>query len=173
MRRKPQMLLLILVAGASFIGGAVCQSRFTVTRPALAHAQEKQNNEAPKRVLLHGVGEADSSKRPPKAWERFTLGGSNKVVPPGKTFVLTDMMYTTRGVTQNLTVNLGRVSPQNTTHTFLQIDFEPGESKETHLCTGYVVPSGHGLAAWTNAGLAPEQRVHIAFTGYLIDGERP
>jgi hypothetical protein len=167
------MLLLILVAGASFIGGAVCQSHLILTQPALAQAQEKQTDQVPGRILIHGVGEADSSKRSPTPWERFTLGGSIKVVPPGKTFVLTDMMYTTRGVTQNLTVNLGRVSPQNTTHTFLQVDFEPGESKETHLCTGYVVPSGHGLAAWTNAGLAPEQRVHIAFTGYLIDGERP
>ena len=33
MRKKPQMLMLILVAGASFIGGAVCQSHLIVTKP--------------------------------------------------------------------------------------------------------------------------------------------
>ncbi len=171
--KSQKVLLLILVAGVSFIGGATFQSLFPITRPALAQAEEKRADEVPGKVLIHGVGEADSSKRRPTPWERFTLGGSKKVVPPGKTFVLTDMMYTTRGVTQNLTVNLGRVSPENTTHTLLQVDFAPGESKETHLCSGYVIPSGYGLAAWTNAGLAPEQKVHIAFTGYLIEGDRP
>jgi hypothetical protein len=169
MNRSPQVLLLTLVAAVSFIGGATCQTIIPLT--SRARAQEQQNNEEPRRVLIHGVGQADSSKRPPVAWERFTLGGSRKVVPPGKTFVLTDMMYTTRGVTENLTVNLGRVSPEDKTHTLLQVDFRPGESKETHLCTGYVVPSGYGLAAWTNAGLAPDQKVHIAFTGYFIEGE--
>jgi hypothetical protein len=170
MHKNPQMLLLILVASISFIGGAVFHSLSPLT--LLVQAQEQENNEEAKRVLIHGVGMADSSRRPPMAWERFTLGGSKKVVPPGKVFILTDMMYTTRGVKQNLTVNLGRVSPENKTHTFFQVDFKPGESKETHLCTGYVIPPGYGLAAWTNAGLEPEQRVHIAFTGYLVDADR-
>jgi hypothetical protein len=170
MRRKIQVLLLLLVAGVSFISGATVRDLLPLTH--LARAQEGVNKEAPGgKVLIHGVGMADSSRRPPVMWERFTLGSSKKVVPPGKVFVLTDMMYTTRGVKQNLTVNIGRVSPEDKTHTLLQVDFQPGESKETHLCTGYVIPPGYGLAAWTNAGLEPEQRVHIAFTGYLIDAD--
>ena len=136
------------------------------------------------RIIVHGYGSANSAEPPPG--QQFTLIASNapnrsfKVVPPGKTFILTDMVYNARGVSQNLTVNLanGRLSPEMaekpyTADILLQTYLKPGEGAETHLCTGYVIPSGHSVMAWTNAGLEPGQWVQVAVTGYLIDARRP
>jgi|SRR6185369_1540331 len=134
-----------------------------------AHAQE------PGQLLVRGQGRAISSLRPPG--EQFTLDASDgpqrsfKVVPAGKKFVLTDVMYISQGsVKQDLTVNLGSADPANQKHDILfQVRISPGESHELHLCSGYVIPSGHALVAFTNAGLQPEQYVSVSVTGYLAD----
>jgi len=134
-----------------------------------AHAQE------PGQLLVRGHGRAISSLRPPG--EQFTLDASDvpqrsfKVVPAGKKFVLTDVMYISQGsVKQDLTVNLGSADPANQKHDILfQVRISPGESHELHLCSGYVIPSGHALVAFTNAGLQPEQYVSVSVTGYLAD----
>ena len=134
-----------------------------------AHAQE------PGQLLVRGQGRAISSLRPPG--EQFTLDASDgpqrsfKVVPAGKKFVLTDVMYISQGsVKQDLTVNLGSADPANQKHDILfQVRISPGESHELHLCSGYMIPSGHALVAFTNAGLQPEQYVSVSVTGYLAD----
>jgi hypothetical protein len=133
------------------------------------HAQE------PGQVFVRGHGRAISSLRPPG--EQFTLDASDasqrsfKMVPAGKKFVLTDVMYISQGsVRQDLTVNIGTADPANQKHDILfQVRISPGESHELHLCSGYVIPSGHALVAFTNAGLAPEQYVSVSVTGYLAD----
>jgi hypothetical protein len=150
----------------------------------LSHAQEQGGNAQGDKLLVQGHGVASSSKTPPG--EPFTLMASNaplrafKVVPPGKTFILTDMMYNARGVRQDLTVNLAHgyeamkvAGSVPKADILLQMYLKPGESQETHLCSGYVIPSGHSVRAWTNAGLEPDQWVQIAVTGYLIDEVRP
>ena len=45
----------------------------------------------------------------------------------------------------------------------------PGESDTVHLCSGYVIPAGSAVIAFTNAGLEPEQYVSVSVTGYLSD----
>jgi hypothetical protein len=146
----------------------------------LSRAQEQVGNARDNKILVQGHGVASSAKTPPG--EQFTLIASDaplrafKVVPPGKTFVLTDMMYNARGVRQDLTVNLANgyeamKGPDSTpkANILLQMYLKPGESQATHLCSGYVIPSGNSVRAWTNAGLKPDQWVQIAVTGYLID----
>jgi hypothetical protein len=109
--------------------------------------------------------------------EQLTLVASNapqrsfKVIPAGKKFVLTDVMYIAQGtVRQDVTVNIGDANPATQTHGILfQVRISPGESEEVHLCSGYVIPSGHALVAFTNAGIEPEQYVSVSATGYLAD----
>ena len=172
MRKLYLQVLLVAVFVAFAAGGSV-------TWRAQSQAQEPTSSDA-NRILVHGYGTAKSAEQPPG--EQFTLITSNppqrsfKIVPPGKTFVLTDMMYNARGVNENLTVNLakGKLIPDKTPVPYvadilLQMYLKPGESQETHLCTGYLFPSGYSVMAWTNAGLQPNQWVQVAVTGYLID----
>ena len=127
------------------------------------------------KILVKGQGRAISSLHPPG--EHFTLTAENeprlpfKAVPAGKKFVVTDAVYIAQGsVRQELTVNLGDAHAEHgTTGILFQVRISPGESQEVHLCSGFVIPSGHSLAAWTNAGLMPEQYVSVAVTGYLAD----
>ena len=134
-----------------------------------AHAQESG------KLLVQGHGRAISSLKPPG--EQFTLIASNtpgrpfKLVPAGKKFVLTDVMYIAQGtVRQDVTVNIADANPANQTHSILfQVRISPGESDEVHLCSGYVIPSGHALVAFTNAGIEPEQYISASVTGYLAD----
>jgi hypothetical protein len=178
--KEPQMsrkLYLVVVAVAFIAGAALAEFSGSQARgQATADDSDK--------ILVHGYGNASSSETPPG--QQFTLIASNvpnrsfKVVPPGKTFILTDMVYNARGVKQNLTVNLanGQLTPESpdkpyTADILLQTDLKPGESAETHLCTGYVIPAGHSVMAWTNAGLEPRQWVQVAVTGYLIDERSP
>ena len=178
MSRKLYTLSLLLAMAVAFVAGA------TLTEFSGSRAQGQSADIGADRIPVHGYGNANSSERPPG--QQFTLIASNapnrsfKVVPPGKTFILTDMVYNARGVRQNLTVNLasGRLTPEiqekpYTADILLQTYLKPGEGAETHLCTGYVIPSGHSVMAWTNAGLEPGQWVQIAVTGYLIDERRP
>lgn len=151
----------------------------SVTWRSQTHAQEQTTADA-NRILVHGYGGTKSTEKPPG--EQLTLIASNapqhsfKTVPAGKTFVLTDMMYNARRINQNLTVNVakGKLIPEKTDVPYvadilLQMYLKPGESQETHLCTGYTIPSGYSVMAWTNAGLEPDQWVQVAVTGYLID----
>ncbi len=168
MLRKPLLVLALLIV---FTCGALLHFK-----PATPVTQaQSQSNNSDNRILISGNGDAKSSRRPPIPWERFTMYPANaqrssfKVVPPGKTFVLTDIMYNTRLARQELTVNFAKVNPDDKTWTLFQIYLKPGGQEETHLCTGYSIPSGYGLGAWTNAGLEPDQVIQIAVTGYLID----
>jgi hypothetical protein len=173
MRRSFVLLVAVLVAFAL----GVCVTWRVETR-----AQEQTNPDS-NRILVHGYGNANSAEKPPG--QQFTLIAANapqrsfKTVPAGKTFILTDMMYNGRGVRQDLTVNLakGKLLPEKTDVPYvadilLQTYMKPGESAETHLCTGYAVPSGYSVMAWTNAGLEANQWVNVTVNGYLIDSGR-
>jgi len=173
MSRKAYLPVLLLAMAIAFVSGA------TLTQFSPSHAQEQSNADTNK-ILVHGYGTVRSAEKPPG--EQFTLIASNapqrsfKVVPPGKIFILTDMIYNARGVNQNLTVNLvnAKLTPENSDKPFtgtilLQTYLKPTEAQETHLCTGYVIPSGNSVMAWTNAGLEPGQWVQVALTGYLTD----
>jgi hypothetical protein len=177
MRKRLYILILVLATGVSFTAGAVLQE---LPSPLRSQAQEQLDNVRDNKIPVRGGGFASTSKRPPgEKFIFYTSADSFRMVPPGKTFIMTDMFYNTRGVKQNLTVNLAEAmtSSQNPdapfkADNFLQMDFKPDESKETHLCTGYAIRSGHGVTAWTNAGLDPQQAVQIVVTGYLIDEVR-
>ena len=175
MNRSPYIVGVYLAL--AFVAGII------LTQLSGSHAQEQANADENK-ILVHGYGKASSSEKPPG--EQFTLIASNapqrsfKVVPPGKTFILTDMVYNARGVKENLTVNLanGILTPDKPEKPYvadilLQTYINPTETQETHLCTGYVIPAGHSVMAWTNAGLQADQWVQVAVTGYLIDERKP
>lgn len=164
MSRKTSLVVLTLGIGM-LVGFALSH----IPSSPSASAQEAGQ------LLVQGHGRAISSLRPPG--EQFTLIASNaprrafKVVPAGKKFVLTDVMYISQGsVRQDLTVNIANASPVNRTHDILfQVRISPGESDEVHLCSGYVIPAGHALVAFTNAGPEPEQYVSVSVTGHLAD----
>lgn len=140
-----------------------------------AHAQDAASAGQWSKILVQGHGRAISSLRPPG--EQFALIASNasrssfKVIPLGKKFILTDVMYETQGsVRQPLSVNIANANPATNTHDILfQVSLDPGKSDQVHLCSGYVIPAGNTLVAFTNAGLAPEQYVSVSVTGYLVD----
>lgn len=126
-------------------------------------------------LLIEGRGRAITSLRPPG--ETFSLTAkapdarSFKVVPPGKMFILTDVMYIAQGsLRESVVVNLARThAEEQGTQILFQVRIAPGESDDVHLQSGYVIPAGHSLVAYTNAGMAPDQHVSIAVTGYLTD----
>lgn len=142
---------------------------------ALSHVSQPAEAQEPGQLLVQGHGRAISSLKPPG--EQFTLSASNdpqrafKVIPAGKKFVLTDVMYISQGsVRQDVTVNIADANTAAKTHGILfQVRLSPGESDEVHLCSGYIIPSGHSVVAFTNAGLEPEQYVSVSITGYLAD----
>lgn len=71
---------------------------------------------------------------------------------------------------QPLTVNIARANPRaETGDIMLQVPIELGKPEQVHFCSGYVIPSGHALVAWTNAGIEPEQYIKVSVTGYLED----
>ena len=164
MFRRPSLAVLALGVGIA-VGFALSH----IGNSQSVHAQESGQ------ILVQGHGRAISSLRPPG--EQFTLIASNapqrsfKLVPAGKKFVLTDVVYIAQGsVRQDVTVNIGDANPTKQTHGILfQVRISPGESDEVHLCSGYVIPSGHALVAFTNAAIEPEQYVSVAATGYLAD----
>ena len=143
---------------------------FTVSRSTLRTASAQERTQ----MLVKGNGRAISSLKPPDN-EKFTLFAADTplrsftVVPAGKRFVLTDVMYIAQGsVRQDLVVNIADASPRGDNILF-QVRLTPGESDQVHLCSGYVIPAGSSLIAFTNAGLDPEQYVSVAVTGYLTD----
>ena len=154
---------------------------FTVSRSTLLSASAQERTQ----ILVRGNGRAISSLKPHDS-EKFTLyavdnsRNSFTVVPSGKRFVLTDVMYIAQGsVRQDLVVNIADASPSPQKsqgprsefgHTILfQVRLAPTESDQVHLCSGYIIPAGSSLIAFTNAGLEPEQYVSVAVTGYLTD----
>ena len=155
-----------LVLGVGLAAGFAL-NHFLTIRPALAQEAGK--------ILVQGHGRAISSLKPPG--EQLTLIAENnprqsfKVVAAGKKFVLTDAVYKTQGsVRQNLTVNIANANPSANTHDILfQVSLDPDKSDQVHLCSGYVIPAGNTLVAFTNAGLMPEQYVSVFVTGYLAD----
>ena len=140
-----------------------------------AYAQDVVGSAQSNQILVHGHGRAISALAPPG--EQFELIPSTTprrsftVVPEGKKFVLTDVMYETQGsVQQKLTVNIDNSNPFAKTYEILfQVMLEPLKADQVHLCSGYVIPAGNSLVAYTNAGLMPEQYVSVSVTGYLTD----
>ena len=165
MLRKAPLAMPALVLGVAL---GYASSHTSALR--IAYAQEAGQ------ILVKGHGRAISSLKPPDS-EHFTLTASNaprasfKVVPPGKKFVLTDVMYIAQGsVRQNLAVNVANAYPALQKHDILfQVTLSPGGSDQVHLCSGYVIPAGNSLIAFTNANLEPEQYVSVSVTGYLAD----
>jgi hypothetical protein len=109
--------------------------------------------------------------------EQFTLTSAKdqrssfSVVPKGKKFILTDVMYQSqRTVRQNIVVNIAKANPTQKTHDILfQVSLDTGKSEQVHLCSGYEIPAGYTLSAFTGAGYAAEQYISISVTGYLVD----
>lgn len=100
---------------ALVLGAVVGFASSHVTGTQTVQAQESG------RLLVQGHGRAISSLQPPG--EQFTFRASNapqrifKVVPAGKKFVLTDLMYIAQGsVRQDLTVNIGDANPFQQAH---------------------------------------------------------
>ena len=165
---------IFLLVGIGLTGGLALDSLLALPS---TYAQESAGGAQGGRILVHGHGTADSSRRPPTEHMRhhFTLLDSPrhsfKVIPRGKRFVLTDIMLHDKGsVRQKITINIADAMPQiERANILLQIPFEPGRHEQVHLCSGYVIGSGHALVAWTNAGIEPDQLVNISVTGYLED----
>ena len=174
MHNKSRLVGLTLLAGMA-IG-------FTLSQlPSLQSASAQKTGQ----ILVAGNGRAVSSVKPVDS-EQFTFSTSNtppyafKVVPAGKKFVLTDVIYIAQGnVKQPLALNIANAYPNPEKfkksgvefgHTILfQVRLLPGESDAVHLCSGYEIPAGNAVIAFTNAGLEPEQYVSVSVTGYLAD----
>jgi hypothetical protein len=166
--------LLILLLGV-FIGLGFATPSLNSFSTRSAQAQDRIDTTLPSSKIIHGHGRAVSSQTPPG--ERFTLIGADSprmsfaTIPNGKRFLLTDLVYNAQGsVMQSLTVNIADADPVTQTHSILfQVRLGPGQSEDVHFCTGYVIPAGHTVTAFTNAGLEKEQYVSISITGYLLE----
>lgn len=127
----------------------------------------------PNRVLIKGYGRASTSLRLTQAeWFRLTLPGvperTMQVVPPGRMFVLTDVMFTPQqSVREDVVVNIGLARADQPPRGLFQVKIGPNDSHDIHLCSGYEVPEGHGLVAYTGASAQPEQFISVAVTGYM------
>lgn len=163
-----------LLIGVSLIIGLVVGLSFThfpQSRAALAQSTATQSNQ----VLVQGHGRAVSRLAPPgekvELISSTTPQRSFTVVPAGKKFVLTDVMYQAQvSVRQPVPVNIGNANLSAGKHDVLfQFIVDPMKSDQVHLCSGYVIPAGNSLVAWTSYGAEPEQFVSIAVTGYLAD----
>ena len=157
-------LIIGLVVGLSFNGFA--QLRTALAQNAVTAATQ---------TLVQGHGRAISRLAPPgekiELIPSTTPQRSFTVVPAGKKFVLTDIMYEAQvSVRQPVPVNIGNANLSAGKHEILfQFIVDPMKSDQVHLCSGYVIPAGNSLVAWTGYGPEPEQFVSIAVTGYLAD----
>jgi hypothetical protein len=178
MTRTFYLLSLFCVSLVAFLSGLI------VAHNIVTFAQETQKAPDDARILLYAHGTVTTGESPPTKpfdFVDYTDQRHNfSVVPKGKRFILTDMMYNARGVNENLTVNLvnEQLSPENLNRPYtgdilLQEYLKPSEMQETHLCTGFEIPAGHSVTAWTNGGLKPGHWVQITVTGYLIDERLP
>jgi hypothetical protein len=139
---EPMFRRLSLAVLALGVGVAAGFALNHISNSQSVHAQESGQ------FLVEGHGRAISSLKLPG--EQFTFTASNspqrsfKIVPAGKKFVLTDVMYIAQGsVRQDVTVNIGNANPANQTHGILfQVRISTGESDEVHLCSGSTQPFG-------------------------------
>lgn len=146
-----------------------------LNRLPLALTARAQNTINPTQTLVRGNGRAVSRLAPPG--EQISLIPSTTpqrsftVVPAGKKFVLTDVMYQAQvSVHQPVTVNIANANLAAGKHDILlQVTVGPMKSEQIHLCSGYVIPAGNSLVAYTGYGPEPEQYVSISVTGYLVD----
>jgi hypothetical protein len=167
MPRTSWLITVSLLLGGMF---GLLVGRLATPRTALAQDAFQLN-----RILVHGHGRAVSRLAPPG--ERIELIPSTTpqrsftVVPDGKKFVLTDVMYDAQvSVRQPVPVNIGNANLSAGRHEILfQFIVDPMKSDQVHLCSGYVIPTGNSLVAWTGYGPEPEQYVSISVTGYLVD----
>jgi hypothetical protein len=166
----PKNSWLIIVSVAFGLVAGLSLNRFPQSQTALAQNATQSNQ-----ILVQGHGRAVSRLAPPG--ERIELIPSTPpqrsftVVPAGKKFVLTDVMYQAQvSVRQPVPVNIGNANLSAGKHDILfQFIADPMKSDQVHLCSGYVIPAGNSLVAWTGYGPEPEQFVSIAVTGYLAD----
>jgi hypothetical protein len=150
---------------------------FLLTRLPTSLAARAQNGSPaqPNQILVHGNGRAVSRLLPPG--EKISLIPSTTpqrsftVVPEGKKFVLTDVMYQAQvSVHEPMTVNIANANLPAGTHDILfQVTVEPMKSEQVHVCSGYVIPAGNSLVAYTGLGPGPDQYVSISVSGYLVD----
>jgi hypothetical protein len=160
-------IFLILAIAFSFVAGHILTR---ISPPQTTLAQESNKPRQSERILVKGFARAITSLESPTPHEEFsfTAEGSApffKKVPKGKKFVLTDIMLHPQGsVLEPITVNIGGGSAGLLT----QIRIEPNKSKQTSLCSGYVVSEGESLTAYTGWG-KPRQFVSVFVTGYLMD----
>ena len=167
MSKNSWLIILALALG--------CFSGFVVNRLPISLTARAQNAINPSQVLVHGNGRAVSRLAPPG--EQISLIPSTTpqrsftVVPTGKKFVLTDVVYQAQlSVHEPLTVNIANANLPSGIHDILfQTTIEPMKSEQVHLCSGYVIPAGNSLVAFTGRGPAAEQYVSISVTGYLVD----
>jgi hypothetical protein len=169
-----KIISLVLLSGF-IIGLGFATISFNSFSTHAAFSQDRTDLTLPKSKLIRGHGRAISSQTPPG--EKFTLIASDSsrvsftTIPNAKSFILTDIVYHTQGsVVQPLTVNIADADPVTGKQSILvQVHLGPGQSEDIHFCTGYVIPAGHAVSAFTNAGLEREQYVSISITGYLVD----
>jgi len=161
--------LIILALGLGLLGG------FLVNRLPISLTARAQNANNQTQILVHGNGRAVSRLAPPG--EKISLIPSTTpqrsftVVPERKKFVLTDVMYQAQvSVHEPMTVNIANANLPAGTHDILfQVTVEPMKSEQVHVCSGYVIPAGNSLVAYTGLGPGPDQYVSISVTGYLVD----
>lgn len=140
-----------------------------------ARAQNTINPAQSNQILVHGNGRAVSRLAAPgeliSLIPSTTPQRSFTVVPAGKKFVLTDVIYQAQvSVHQPVTVNIASANLPAGKHEILfQVTVEPMTSEQVHVCSGYVIPAGNSLVAYTGYGPEPEQYVSISVTGYLVD----
>ena len=173
-----KFILLILAVAVSFVAMTLISSLPGNT----SIAQSRVSYSNPEKVLVRLSGYARAAETPEEA-KLFLASAENNpvnsfsVVPKGKKLIITDLMFDARLAKQDIVVNLNqriedKLSPNYKKHISLQqVNLIAGESKDIHLCTGYVINAGNGLAAWTQYGLLPNQGVQMSFTGYLLDEE--
>jgi hypothetical protein len=133
--------------------------------------------QTPEPVLVRGHGRAVTSLRLPGETMILTISGKSghpfQVIPFGKDFVLTDVMVIAQAsIKEPITVNistLDHLRPQDPPRLLTQRRLQPGGSNDLQLCSGFVVPEGHSLVAYTNASAAPDQFASITVTGRLRD----
>lgn len=142
----------------------------------VSNAIAQESRQTSEKQLLRGEGRANTSwKVPNHTKEPFTIltspQSSFSIIPKDKNYVLTDVVFhPQQSVHQTVTVNISLLDPTKQYVSILfQTKVNPNESETVNFCSGYVVPAGYSLVAYTGAGYQPEQYVSISFSGYLED----
>ena len=167
-------ILIISAICVSFVCGILWQNLQNYS--VIAQTEKMVSS---KIIIIRAFGTANSSDRP-EDHKVFAVYSEDHqpglyVVPQGKKLVITDMMFDARYTQQDLVINLAQRNDERDSRGYKkhesiqQVSLKVGESKEIHLCTGYVIASGNSIVGWTNAGLKPKQLVLMNFTGYLVD----